>query len=374
MAFNNMFFNNDLAEFFSSDRHLRPRDRMTTRVLTTRGLSNVRDAIELIHRAMAPGEFHIGASYVTEHTPLRLSADSFYLEPAEAEPDAYVEWLLALSRAQDFAWVWPQSRWALLMGWRERFDALGVRLILPCPDAATLDDIQDKSRANARLEAIGVPMPQTLLVTTGAEFVAAMATIGDSGQRACVKPVRSIYGLGFRVIDDGKRPLDRLLGNDSYTIGGAEFASLLDAAEGRHPFLAMEYLAGDERSVDCLARTGTLVRAVVRRKPAKAHGRWQIIEDDAEAREIARQVVGAFRLDGLINVQTRERIGHDGRRQQCFLEVNPRMSGGIDMACRAGLNLPYWLLRLVAGMVAEEAIPWPAADVRVAKIERAVTL
>lgn len=347
---------------------------MTTRVLITRGLSNVRDAIELIHRAMAPGEFHLGATYVTEHTPLRSSADSFYLEPADGEPDGYVEWLLALCRERGFALVWPQSRWALLAGQRARFDALGVRLILPCPDAATLDEIQDKSRANARLEAFGVPMPQTLRVTTGAEFVAATAALGGGGQRACVKPVRSIYGLGFRVIDDSKRPLDRLLGNDSHTIGGAEFASLLDAAAGRHPFLAMEYLAGDERSVDCLARAGTLVRAVVRRKPAKAHGRWQLIEDDAEAREIARQAVAAFRLDGLVNVQTRERIHPDGRREQCFLEVNPRMSGGIDMACRAGLNLPYWLLRLVVGTVAEEAIPWPSAGVRVAKIERAVTL
>lgn len=44
---------------------------MALRVLMTRGLSNVRDAIELIHQAMAPGEFHLGATYFTEHTPLR---------------------------------------------------------------------------------------------------------------------------------------------------------------------------------------------------------------------------------------------------------------------------------------------------------------
>ena len=105
-----------------------------------------------------------------------------------------------------------------------------------------------------------------------------------------------------------------------------------------------------------------------------AQGRWQLIEDNPEAWAIAERVIAEFRLNGLINIQTRERIHANDRREQCFLEVNPRMSGGIDMACQAGLNLPYWLLRLVAGTVEAAAIPWPVAGVRVATIEQAVTL
>jgi biotin carboxylase len=347
---------------------------MTARVLLTRGLSNVRDAIALIHQAMAPGEFHLGATYATEHTPLRLVADSFAVEPAGEEPGAYVEWLLARCREGEFAVVWPQSRWSLLLREQARFAATGVRLILPCPDADTLDAIQDKARANARLAAVGVPLPQTRSIATAAEFTDALAILGNGTRPVCVKPVRSIYGLGFRLIDDGKRPLDRFLANDSFTIGSAEFAGLLDMAEGQRPFLAMEYLTGDERSIDCLAHEGRLVRAVVRRKPAEAHGRWQWIEEDPEGREIARRAIAAFGLNGLVNVQTRERLHPDGRREQCFLEVNPRMSGGIDMACQAGLNLPYWLLRSFVGAAEAAAIPWPVSGVRVTKIERAVTL
>ncbi len=348
---------------------------MTTRVLLTRGLSNVRDAIALIHRAMTPGEFYLGATYATEHTPLRLVADSFDLEPANPEPEIYLDWLLAQCRKQGFAWVWPQSHWSLLLDELARFAADGVRLILPCPDVDTLHTVQDKARANAQMAAIGVPLPQTLTVTTAAEFAVARATLLDRGnQRLCVKPVRSIYGLGFRVIDDDKRPLDRFLANDHFTVGSAEFAGLLALADGQRPFLIMEYLAGDERSIDCLAHEGRLVRAVVRRKAAQAHGRWQLIEDDPEGRQIARCAIESFGLHGLINVQTRERIHADGRREQCFLEVNPRMSGGMDMACQAGLNLPYWLLRLLAGTIDETAIPWPTAGVRVAKVEQAVAL
>lgn len=344
------------------------------RALLTRGLSTVRAAVDLIHQAMRPGEFYLGASYSTEHTPLRLSADGFYLEPADATPDAYVAWLLALCQDRGFTLVWPQSRWSLLLDERARFAGAGVRLILPCPDSETLAAIQDKSRANARLADAGVPLPHTLPVSTGAEFGEAVAALRDGGRRACVKPVRSIYGLGFRLIDNSKRPLERFLANDCFTVGESEFARLLDSAEGQTPFLAMEYLAGDERSIDCLADRGQLVRAIVRRKPANSQWRWQIIEDDAEAWDIARRAVAAFQLHGLINVQTRERIESDGRRQQCFLEVNPRMSGGLYLSCQAGLNLPYWLLRLACGTVDAQQIPRPASGVQVAKIEQAVIL
>ncbi|MBL8258587.1 MAG: ATP-grasp domain-containing protein [Candidatus Competibacteraceae bacterium] len=347
---------------------------MTVRALMTRGLSTVRAAIDLIHQAMGPEEFHLGASYSTEHTPLRLSADAFFLEPPEATPEAYVAWLLALCRDRDFRLVWPQSRWSSLLDARARFADAGVRLILPCPDSATLAEIQDKARANARLAAAGVPLPQARLVTARAEFDEAVRALSDGGRRACVKPVKSIYGLGFRLIDNGKSPLERFLGNDCFTVGESEFAQLLDSAEGQTPFLTMEYLGGDERSIDCLAHEGQLVRAIVRRKPASSRWRWQIVEDDPEAWDIARRAVAAFRLHGLINVQTRERIAPDGRRQQCFLEVNPRMSGGLYLSCLAGLNLPYWMLRLMCGTVDAEAIPRPASGVQVAKIEQGVIL
>lgn len=347
---------------------------MTERVLITRGLATVQAAIALIHQAMRPDEFHIGASYATEQTPLRRTADSFYLEPSQATADAYSEWLLALCRDEQFSVVWPQNRWSLLIEQQARFAAAGVSLILPCPAVETLAEIQDKARANARLAAVGVPLPQTFPMSTSVKFAEAMAVLNASGQRTCVKPVRSIYGLGFRLIDDSKSPLERFLANDNFAISAAEFSRLLDTSEGHLPFLAMEYLAGDERSIDCLAQDGRLVRAVVRRKPANSNWRWQVIEDNPEAWEIAERAVTAFQLNGLINVQTRERIGADGSRQQCFLEVNPRMSGGIYLSCQAGLNLPYWMLRLLGGTTEMAAIPQPASGIRVAKIEQAVIL
>lgn len=347
---------------------------MSIRVLLTRGFSTVRAALDLVHQAMQPGEFHLAASYSTPHTPLRLAADSFYLEPAPTVATPYADWLLALCVAQEFSLVWPQSQWSLLLEQRRRFSQAGVRLLLPCPDAATLAELQDKAQAGTRLVTVGVPLPLSFPFATRAEFIAAQAALSEQGRRTCVKPTHSVYGLGFRLIDEGKSPLERFLANDYFAISAAEFGRLLDLAQNQRPFLAMEYLAGDEYSIDCLAEQGRLLRAVIRRKPADSHWRWQAIETNPVAWDIAARVIAAFQLDGLVNVQTRERIHADGRREQCFLEANPRMSGGIFLSCQSGLNLPYWYLRRAAGTAEASAIPWPESGLRVAKIEQAVTL
>ena len=348
--------------------------QVTHRVLLTRGLSTVRTAIDLIHQAMQPAEFHLAASYSTLHTPLRLVADSFYLEPGAMAGEAYADWLLTLCQTEQFAVVWPQSHWGLLLEQRQRFSRAGVQLLLPCPDPATLAAIQDKAQASLRLATAEIALPLSFPFSTAEEFSTAQAALTAQGRRTCVKPARSIYGLGFRLIDEGKSPLDRFLANDIFAISSAEFQRLLDVAPGPRAFLAMEYLAGDEYSMDCLAQQGRLVRAVIRRKPADSRWRWQQIEANPTAWAIAERVVAAFQLDGLVNVQTRERVDAEGRREQCFLEVNPRMSGGIFLSCQSGLNLPYWFLRLAMGTVEASAIPWPATGLRVAKIEQAVTL
>ncbi len=50
------------------------------------------------------------------------------------------------------------------------------------------------------------------------------------------------------------------------------------------------------------------------------------------------------------------------------------MSDGIDLINQAGLKLPYWLSRWVAGTVDEAVIPWPASGTLVAKLEQIGTL
>ncbi len=102
--------------------------------------------------------------------------------------------------------------------------------------------------------------------------------------------------------------------------------------------LVMEYLDGHEYSVDCIGNNGSLVCAIPRKKP-KIVGHGQMIDLRDDILECTRQLTAAYGLNGVFNVQFRERGSGLG-----LLEINPRMSGGIGMACLAGPNLPYLAL------------------------------
>lgn len=345
---------------------------MTTTVLLTHGFSYIHSILNLIRSAMPPGEFRLLASYRSEHSAIQTAADVYLHEPEHATDAAYLDWLRGVCRAHGVDLLWPQSRLKTLLAHRAELEAAGLKLLLPCPDLPTLSVIDDKTQSAAVL-AGAVALPRWRLFHDSAELDAALADLAECAQ-VCVKPAVSVYGHGFRLLDEARTPWQRFLHNDTFSITRAELHALLAANHDRRAFLAMEYLAGEERSLDCLAVQGELVQAVVRKKARAARDRWQWLDADPEGLAIAATVCAQFRLHGLVNIQTRERLHPDGTAEQCFLEVNPRMSGGIALACAGGLNLPYWALRLALGTATPAAVPPSATGLRVAKTEGALAL
>jgi hypothetical protein len=127
--------------------------------------------------------------------------------------------------------------------------------------------------------------------------------------------------------------------------------------------MVMRYLEGNERSVDCLADHGKLLRHVIRRKSGLPGGA-QILEEHTEISAMAKRLTSLFRLNGLYNIQFRESGGIP-----YLLEINPRMSGGIHYTTPSGLNLPYWGVSHALGLCAEEEIPFPCPGARVGKAD-----
>jgi carbamoylphosphate synthase large subunit len=347
---------------------------MTTRVLLTQGLSNVHYAIKLVHKAMAPREFHLAASCWNRYTPISTVADTFIVEPKTGDDGAYIQWLLDLCHHHQFTLLWPQSRLTSVFVHRQLLADAGITVLLSCNEQSTLDIINDKAGTASALFEHGIALPQWKPFKTAAELDFALAALGYPRNRICIKPAVSICAQGFRILDDSRDPFVRLMQNDTTTIGTNELKALLTRNDNGIIFLAMEYLAGDERSIDCLVSDGILLQSVTRRKPKAARGHWEIIEADPEGQAIATKVCQIFRLNGLINIQTRERILPAGGRMQCLLEVNARMSGGINMACESGFILPYWALRLAAGTATPADIPAPRHHLMVTIFYQALTI
>lgn len=308
------------------------------RVWFNRTFSSVYAAINLIREADTDGRFHIIYSNANPHTPAARAAHEFHLEPTGMQREEYIAWCEQFCREQKIDIFIPGRESTVLAGLHPRFAALGTR-VLSAGTVEALELIHDKARFYRDVVLPLAPVAETQVFETVEQFDAAYADLRQRHDKLCVKPSQSVFGLGFAVLDEERSSAALLLAGAEYHIGLADMRRGLAEMGDFRTMLLMEYLDGHEYSVDCVGDNGRLVAAIPRKKPMKA-GRGQLIDMRQDILDACARLAADFGLNGCFNVQFRE-----GDGQLRLLEINPRMSGGIGMACVAGPNLPYIALR-----------------------------
>jgi len=297
------------------------------------------------------GRFHIIHSNPNSHSPASRVAHEFHVEPTGLERDAYIDWCLTFCREHRIDIFVPGREATALAGVHERFAALGTRVLSAASEAA-LQLIHDKARFYAEVDLPAAPVAEFRRFENVAQFDAAYAELRARHPKLCLKPSRSVFGLGFSIIDEERSSAALLLAGIEHHIGLADLRRGLAELGEFRTMLLMEYLDGQEYSVDCVGDRGRLVCAIPRKKP-KQGGTGQLIDMREDILDATARLAAAYGLNGVFNVQFREAGGRPR-----LLEINPRISGGIGMACVAGPNLPYIALRGFAdGFEAVEVAP-----------------
>jgi hypothetical protein len=298
-------------------------------------------------------------SHRHEHFAGYAVADEAFLEPAGLSSEVYLQWVLETVRERQVECIVPGHEQSLLTANTAAIEALGCRVFAAGP-AHVLPRIHRKDLVYEDSSAL-VNLPPYAVCHSPTEARRLVAELEDGGRReVCLKPCVSVYGKGFTRITTlpyratSWRPLV-----DHWARDQAAMAVFW-------PHLVMEFLPGHEYSVDIAARHGTVLAAVVRRKPRTAGG--QLLADIPEISEAARGLVSLYSLNGIINVQFREDISGIPH----LLEINPRASGGIGMSCLSGINIPAVAFR---GFLEPDWTPpaqRPLLGCRVLEISRAV--
>jgi predicted ATP-grasp superfamily ATP-dependent carboligase len=124
---------------------------------------------------------------------------------------------------------------------------------------------------------------------------------------------------------------------------------VLDALSEREvfsPIMIMPFLPDEEVSVDCLDTEKGLI-ALPR---IKGNNKYELLRFDEDIISICRDFQNKVGLKCPYNIQFKYLDGIP-----YFLEVNTRMSGGIQMACYAsGVNIPQLALKKISG----EELDW----------------
>jgi hypothetical protein len=304
------------------------------RVWFNRTFSSVYAAIGLIREADRDGRFHIIYSNANPHTAAARAAHEFVVEPTGLSQEDYIAWCLDFCREHRIDIFVPGKESTTLAGEHARFAAQGTR-VLSAASPAALELIHDKARFYAEVALPMAPVAETLNFENIAQFDAAYVELRQRHPKLCVKPSRSVFGLGFAILDEQRSSAALLIAGAQYHIGLDDMRRGLAELGEVRTMLLMQYLDGLEYSVDCVGDNGRLVAAVARKKPVQA-GRGQLIDMRQDILDATAKLAADFGLNGCFNVQYRM-----NGEQLHLLEINPRMSGGIGMACVAGPNLPW---------------------------------
>jgi carbamoyl-phosphate synthase large subunit len=295
----------------------------------------------------ADEEFHIVGADANRYMLELAPVDARYLLPTTHDP-SYVDELNAIVDAEQISFVHAQPDQEVHLLARRR-DELRARTFLPSSE--TVELCQDKARLATALRDAGAPSPDSLVATSRATLVEAARTIVREHGRAWVRARR---GAGSRAA----------LPVSSGDLAG-HWADYWVSERGLtyEDFMVSQFLPGAEYAYQSLWRDGELVSAGVRERVEYLFGRLYpsgqssspsvartVVRPDVEEAAAAAVLAADEAPTGVFCVDLKE----DAAGRPLVTEINAgRFFTTSNFFARAGLNMPYWYVKLGLG----EALP-----------------
>ena len=289
----------------------------------------------------------IGVDMNDDPTLLQM-CDAYYPVPRGDDP-SYIDVILDICEKEHVEAVLPIMTVELnaLARNRTRFEAVGTKVSVS--DVAALEIANDKIKLFDYMKQHGIPCAEYKAVRSFSEFESAVKEMGYPAKRVCVKTTSGSGSRGFRIIDEARSRFDMYMHekpNSSY-IRLAEMSEILAEADVFPELMVMEYLPGNEYTVDLLADKGEVLYCCCRKSLGMDSGimlNSEVVENDT-VEAICKEVTKFLKLDGNIGFDLLER--EDGI--PFIAECNPRLTAGIPVFRMAGVNLPYLNVKRLLG-------------------------
>lgn len=278
--------------------------------------------------------------------------DAFYPVPRGNDP-GYIDALLQICKKEHVDVILPIMSVELgaLAKNRDRFEAIGTRVAVS--DVEALEVANDKIKLFQYMRAHGIPCAEYSTVYCLDDLRSAVTALGYPNKRVCIKTTNGSGSRGFRIMDEVKSRFDMYMNekpNSSY-IRLCEMERILGETDEFPELMVMEYLPGNEYTIDLLADRGDVLYSCCRKSQRMENGIMlnSVVVENSDASEICRRITEGLRLDGNIGFDILER--EDGT--PIVAECNPRITAGIPVFRLAGVNLPYLNVKRLLG----EALP-----------------
>ncbi len=297
----------------------------------------------IIQQLLSCPDAHIFKIYISHgsvNNYLQRVADYFEVEPLLDGKD-YVDYCINFCLRHKIDLFVPRYNVTTLINYKEEFHRIGVKVMF-IGSSKTYQLLENKAKTYDALRNTDiVAIPKTFCVKNYQDYLKAHKEITEIGSSSCMKPISGIGGNGFKRIIETMSETDELYLSSGSTIAEERIVRILQNSQNVEPFIVMEYLEGDEFSVDCLANKGKLMIAIPRKK---LDGYRQNIEHRVDLIDIARKLTKRFNLSYLYNIQVKF-----NKEKAYLIEINTRMSGGIHKSSFSGVNFLYLAIKLLMG-------------------------
>lgn len=287
----------------------------------------------------------VGADAKSEAVGYQLADARCQLPLADA-PD-FINSLLKIAKEEKVDVILPMVTRELerLSVNKDKFQNEGI--IVSVSDIVPLKIANNKGNLLSYMKDRGLSVPHFTIVSSKEEFAKAAYELGYPDKPICFKPMVSNGSRGFRIIDpkiSRYRLLFEMKPMSTY-ITFDEIMSIFDESEIFHQLILMEYLPGNEYSVDLLVDHGRPLYTIPRRRDAMSAGitiKGEIVKED-DIINYCNEIVQSLKLHGNIGIQ----VKRDWNNTPLILEINPRIQGSIVHCTGAGINLPYYAVKLM---------------------------
>ena len=286
--------------------------------------------------------FFVIGTNENENSVVREACDAWFTEPAGLSEKEYIDFCMDFCIKNMVDVFVPKRNMALICKHIHCFEEIGIK-VMADHDYNIIRLLQNKQSAYEFFSKSELcHIPEYRVVNNAEGFISAYRTLKTDSNRVCIKYVNDEGAASFRVIDDSIMEYGGLLRQVGLKMSYMAVVDALSEKESFSDLMVMPYLSGTEVSVDCLNTENGLIM-VPRFKSA---GRTEVIKFDRDILSMCEDIYKRCNIQQPFNIQFKyhEDIPY-------LLEINTRMSGGIQFSCLAAqVNIPNIAVNQLIGI------------------------